>query len=838
MRIVIDMQGAQTQSRFRGIGRYSLSLSLSLAKNGAGNEIFLLLSAAFPETIQTIKDAFAELIPPQNIFVWFADVPLKQASPKNHTRQCTAEVIREAFLNSLNPDVVLITSLFEGFGDDALTSVKKIQNNFKTAVILYDLIPYIYPKHYLSNDLMKKYYLSKIEYLKKADYLFAISDSSLHEATDHLAFDAKNITNISSATSDIFRPRVLASYEKQKLLFRYNINKKFIMYAPGGFDYRKNVDMLLEAYANLPIDIRQNYQLLIASKISKDKKEHLEKSAASFGIKESELIIAGYVSDDDLVSLYNLTDLFVFPSIHEGFGLPLLEAMSCSACVIGSNTSSIPEVVQRDDSLFDPNSSKELSDLMTKILKSPSLQNELKLHSLKQSSKFSWDKSAKTLLSFLSQKITPKVQTSNQTLLNLEPFKHLICDQKLSSSDIAALSHSISLNNPKQNKPVIYIDITVLNKQDYGTGIQRVVRAVISELFNSPIEGYDLVLVHFEKQNDTYRCLSASSYQAKLTSAPATKKDEIVEPKCGDIFFGLDLVSDVVHAHKQGLFQRYKAQGVKIKFVIYDILPILYPHWWPQGGSIHHTNWLKAIADVADELISISSAVSDEVQEYLISINFKRTKDIKFSWFHLGADLSSSIPSKGMPQNADAILSKLSAAPTFLMVGTIEPRKGHLQTLRALDILWNENYDINLAIVGKSGWLVEDTLNFINTHPQKNIKLFWFESISDEFLDTLYASSSALIAASEAEGFGLPLIEAAKHSLPLIARDIPVFKEVALDHALYFANTASPQDLSQSIKEFLTLHKTDSHPKTTSMPYLSWQQSVEILKTYIIATPK
>ncbi|WP_310441881.1 glycosyltransferase family 1 protein [Sulfurimonas sp.] len=834
MRIVIDMQGAQTQSRFRGIGRYSLSLSLSLVKNRADNEIFLLLSAAFPETIQTIKDAFAGLIPPQNIFVWFAEAPLKQASPKNCSRQNIAEVIREEVLNSLNPDVVLITSLFEGFGDDALTSVKRTKNNFKTAVILYDLIPYIHPKHYLSNELMKKYYLSKIEYLKKADYLFAISDSSQQEAINYLEFDAKNITNISSATSDIFKPRVLAAYEKQKLFFRYDINKKFIMYAPGGFDYRKNVDMLLEAYANLPIDIRQNYQLLIASKISKDKKQYLEELAISLGIKENELIIAGYISDDDLVSLYNLTNLFVFPSIHEGFGLPLLEAMSCSACVIGSNTSSIPEVIQRDDSLFDPNSSKELTDLMTKILRSPSLQNELKLHSVKQSSKFSWDKSAKTLLNFLSKKIVPKLQTSNQTPLSLEPFKHLISDKKFSNNDIATLSHYISLNNPKERLPAIYIDITVLNKQDYGTGIQRVVRAVISELFKSPIEGYESVLVHFEKQNGKIRCLTASTAQAKLTSTSTTKQDEVIEPKSGDIFFGLDLVSDVIEAHKQGLFQRYKASGVKIKFVIYDILPILYPQWWPEGGSVHHTNWLLAIADVADELISISSSVNDEVQEYLKSINFKKTKNIKFSWFHLGADLSSSLPSLGMPQNADAILSKLTAAPTFLMVGTIEPRKGHFQTLQAFDILWNENYDINLAIVGKSGWLVEDAVNFINAHPQKNIKLFWFDSISDEFLEKLYASSSALIAASQAEGFGLPLIEAAKHSLPLIARDIPVFKEVAQNHAFYFTNTASAQDLAQSIKEFLSLYKTDLHPKTDSMPYLNWQQSVENLKTHII----
>lgn len=834
MRIVIDMQGAQTQSRFRGIGRYSLSLSLSLAKNRADNEIFLLLSAAFPETIQTIKDAFKDLLPAQNIFVWFAETPLKQASPKNCSRQNIAEIIREEVLNSLNPDVVLITSLFEGFGDDALTSVKRTKNNFKTAVILYDLIPYIYPKHYLSNELMQNYYLSKIEYLKKADYLFAISDSSQQEAINYLEFDAKNITNISSATSDIFKPRVLAAYEKQKLFFRYDINKKFIMYAPGGFDYRKNVDILLEAYANLPIDIKQNYQLLIASKISKDKKQYLEELAVSLGIKENELIIAGYVSDDDLVSLYNMTNLFVFPSIHEGFGLPLLEAMSCGAPVIGSNTSSIPEVIGKKESLFNPYTPKEITALITNILETPSLQQKLKLHSQKHSKMFSWDKSAKILLDSLSNKIKPKLQTSSQTPLSLEPFKHLISDKKFSNNDIVTLSHYISLNNPKEKSPTVYIDITVLNKQDYGTGIQRVVRAVISELFKSPIDGYESVLVHFEKQNGKIRCLTASAAQAKLTSTSTTKQDEVIEPKSGDIFFGLDLVSDVIEAHKQGLFQRYKASGVKIKFVIYDILPILHPQWWPEGGSVHHTNWLLAIADVADELISISSSVNDEVQEYLKSINFKKIKNIKFSWFHLGADLSSSLPSLGMPQNTDAILSKLTAAPTFLMVGTIEPRKGHFQALQAFDILWNENYDINLAIVGKSGWLVEDAVNFINAHPQKNIKLFWFDSISDEFLEKLYASSSALIAASQAEGFGLPLIEAAKHSLPLIARDIPVFKEVAQNHAFYFTNTASAQDLAQSIKEFLSLYKTDLHPKTDLMPYLNWQQSVENLKTHII----
>ncbi|MFA6197084.1 MAG: glycosyltransferase family 1 protein [Sulfurimonas sp.] len=833
MRIVIDMQGAQTHSRFRGIGRYSLSLSLAIAKNRGDNEIFLLLSGQFPDTLQQIKDAFCGVVPSENIFVWFAETPIKQESPKNEKRQSTAQIIREEFLNSLNPDLVLITSLFEGFGDDAATSVKKIKNNFKTAVILYDLIPYIYPQHYLSNKLINKYYLSKIEYLKKADILFSISESSMQEVVQHLDFDSNNVINISAAVSNIFRPRLLSAHEKQKLYFRYAIKKNFIMYAPGGFDYRKNIEMLLKAYADLPHAIKQNYQLLIASKIGEQKKQDILKLASTLHIKEDELIIAGYIPDEDLISLYNMTSLFVFPSLHEGFGLPLLEAMSCGAPVIGSNSSSIPEVVAREESLFDPYAPEELTRLIVNILTSPSRIQELKLHSLKQTSNFSWDKSAKTLLAALHTKITPKKQTSNQILQSLEPFYAILEDEKLSNKDVITLSHYISLNNPKQKMSTIYIDITVLNKQDYGTGIQRVVRSVISELFKSPIDGYEIVLVHFVKQNETYRCVSATQYQAKLTSKPTTKKDEVIDPSKGDIFFGLDLVSDVVHAHKQGLFQRYKAQGVVIKFVIYDILPILYPHWWTEGGSANHTEWLKTIADISDELISISSAVNDEVQAYLNSIHFKKMNDIKFSWFHLGADISSSLPTCGMPQDADLLLSKLSQTPTFLMVGTIEPRKGHLQTLQAFHGMWNENYNINLAIVGKAGWLVEETINFINTHPQKNIQLFWFESISDEFLEKLYASSSALIAASQAEGFGLPLIEAAKHALPIIARDIPVFKEVASTHAYYFTNTTAPEELAKSIKDWLKLQKTSTHPTTIDMPYLSWSQSVETLKKII-----
>jgi glycosyltransferase involved in cell wall biosynthesis len=121
------------------------------------------------------------------------------------------------------------------------------------------------------------------------------------------------------------------------------------------------------------------------------------------------------------------------------------------------------------------------------------------------------------------------------------------------------------------------------------------------------------------------------------------------------------------------------------------------------------------------------------------------------------------------------------------MVGTLEPRKGHQQALAACEQLWADGVDANQVIVGKQGWMVEALVERMTHHAELNRRLFWLDGISDEFLEQVYAASACLIAASYGEGFGLPLIEAAQHKLPIVARDIPVFREVAGSHAHYFS---------------------------------------------------
>jgi hypothetical protein len=214
--------------------------------------------------------------------------------------------------------------------------------------------------------------------------------------------------------------------------------------------------------------------------------------------------------------------------------------------------------------------------------------------------------------------------------------------------------------------------------------------------------------------------------------------------------------------------------------------------------------------------------------DWLTVFGQKRLSPLKLGWFHLGADVASSVPSTGLPTDAIHVLNASASRPTFLMVGTIEPRKGQAQTLAAFTQLWEQHVDVNLIIVGKQGWMVEELIEAIHNHPECNRRLFWLDRISDEYLEKIYAAATCLIAASEGEGFGLPLIEAAQHKLPIIARDIPVFREVAGEHAYYFSGLA-PLDLTNAVKDWLTLDKMANAPQSAPMPWLTWKESTQNL---------
>jgi glycosyltransferase involved in cell wall biosynthesis len=182
-----------------------------------------------------------------------------------------------------------------------------------------------------------------------------------------------------------------------------------------------------------------------------------------------------------------------------------------------------------------------------------------------------------------------------------------------------------------------------------------------------------------------------------------------------------------------------------------------------------------------------------------------------------------------MPSEAASVLKILKSRPSFLTVGTLEPRKGHRQTLAAFELLWAQKIDVNLVFVGKKGWMVDDLAALINNHAELGKRLFWLDGISDEYLGHIYAASTCLLSASEGEGFGLPLIEAAKQHIPVLVRDLPVFREVAGSHAFYFEGLA-PQDLADGVLQWLALHQNAKAPDSKAIPVLTWRQSAALLK--------
>ncbi|GIX26083.1 MAG: hypothetical protein KatS3mg122_3314 [Caldimonas sp.] len=284
---------------------------------------------------------------------------------------------------------------------------------------------------------------------------------------------------------------------------------------------------------------------------------------------------------------------------------------------------------------------------------------------------------------------------------------------------------------------------------------------------------------------------------------------------------------------QQGFLQRWHDRGVKLWFVVYDLLPILFPQGFPEGAPQGHRRWFEAIGRF-DGLACISRAVADEVAAQLAQSRPGRERALPIGWFHLGADVVHSQPSFGLPADAQQVLKALQRRPTFLMVGTLEPRKGHAQTLEAFEQIWAQGSDANLAIVGKQGWMVEALVDRLRGHPEHGKRLFWLEGISDEYLEKVYAASTCLIAASYGEGFGLPLIEAAQHRLPIIARDIPVFREVAGEHAFFFANDKDPTVIAKAVRAWLDLHRAGRAPSSQAMPWLTWEQSARHLLDIVL----
>jgi len=375
-------------------------------------------------------------------------------------------------------------------------------------------------------------------------------------------------------------------------------------------------------------------------------------------------------------------------------------------------------------------------------------------------------------------------------------------------------------------------DVSVISQSDAGTGIQRVVRELLRELIANPPPGYEVHPVYATRSRG-FRY--ADQYYSKLMgNNPSIESSRPVRVQAGDVFLGMDLAAHTLPRYHVQL-GRWKASGVRFFFLVYDLLPVLHPEWFTTKLVKSYRDWIRTVAIFAHGAACISRSVSEELKQWLVDTYGKPTGlSISVTWFHPATDISADIPSRGQSTELAELLDCVGKRPTILMVGTIEPRKGYAQALLAFEKLWQEGWNVNLVIVGRAGWNVADLIRKIRNHPEAGNRLIWLEDATDETLSALYESVDGLLMTSEGEGFGLPIIEAARYGKPVLARDIPVFREIAGDNARYFADN-TPEALGSEISAWLDLIQERQAISSKSIRWLTWKESArQILDCFII----
>jgi glycosyltransferase involved in cell wall biosynthesis len=223
------------------------------------------------------------------------------------------------------------------------------------------------------------------------DAVITVSRQSCQDLIKYLPVNPKKINVIPEAASLHFHPLNEAEY--LPALERHGIRRPYIL-SVGSLEPRKNLLRLLEAYARLE---GSRPSLVIAGARNYWKSSPVVETVSRLGL-EQHVRFTGYVEDADLPALYSAASLFVFPSLYEGFGLPVLEAMACGTPVVTSSVSSLPEVAGDAALLVDPRDVDAIASAMRRILDDSDLAADLRARGLARAAQFSWERTARETL--------------------------------------------------------------------------------------------------------------------------------------------------------------------------------------------------------------------------------------------------------------------------------------------------------------------------------------------------------------------------------------------------------------------------------------------------------
>ncbi|MCL1597750.1 MAG: glycosyltransferase, partial [Actinomycetia bacterium] len=368
-RIAIDLQPLQGySSRGRGIGRYIV-------------EQVKAMVAAHPERIHSLLVNSHRGIPAE------IEVFLGTGLVRAHTGEAP-------IVDGLPPDTYYVTSPFEfDLTLEEIWPVWARDPSIETVVTLYDLIPMLFPDQYLADPIWTSIHWARREFVRQADLLLCISEATATDGVRLLDVPEQRVVTIGTGVSDhFFRPDDRERALSDAIAAVDGLRPGFVMYT-GGIDFRKNIEGLLEAYSLLPRRIRDQRQLVIVCRVLPPEREALMNQARGLGIEDS-LILTGFVPDSTLSLLYQSADLFVFPSIYEGFGLPIAEAVLSGTLSIASNSSSMVELVTDPALQFDPEDPADIARCIADALVSPDTEQHRNRQYGHVTEQFRWDQVA------------------------------------------------------------------------------------------------------------------------------------------------------------------------------------------------------------------------------------------------------------------------------------------------------------------------------------------------------------------------------------------------------------------------------------------------------------
>jgi len=370
MKIGFDLDSLTVRSG--GIGRYGINLINRLAEilaDETQNEIFVFFHRSFDRS----------LIPKRK--------QLNFVEKYTHTK---SNVLRKGIFLPLSIRNLKM-DLFHGVDHIGVPFLYK-SKTCRYVVTIHDLITRIYPRSFpIKQRLVQNTLLPHI--LDKTDKIIAVSCSTERDMRKFYPQHAEKVRVIYEGVESQFFPR--HPREIEKVLSKYRLDFKYFLFL-GTLEPRKNIVRLIEAFIRFKQEGDVGHKLVITGRkgwLYKEILERIQKSPFS-----PDIVFTDFVNDEDLPFLYSGAEMFLYPSLYEGFGLPVLEAMACGTPVITSNLSSLPEVMGEAGILVDPLKVEEIVLAMKKLSTDRELREELQKKGLERAKLFSWERAAKETL--------------------------------------------------------------------------------------------------------------------------------------------------------------------------------------------------------------------------------------------------------------------------------------------------------------------------------------------------------------------------------------------------------------------------------------------------------